>query len=139
MSESTFNQRFTQILQHYNLRSTGAARKMHVNRQVTDSYLNGSLPRLDSLATLLETFPDLNADWVIFGRGDMLKSGPTMAEESRPPYGDYVKRADYERLEKLYDIMQKEQEKLFTVMREELDACREELKTYRGVVKSKTG
>lgn len=127
MSESTFNQRFTQILQHYNLRSTEAARKMHVNRQVTDSYLNGSLPRLDSLATLLETFPDLNADWVIFGRGDMLKSGPTMAEESRPPYGDYVKRADYERLEKLFDVI-----------KEELDRCRQDLKEFKEIPRSKT-
>lgn len=127
MSETTFNQRFTQILQHYNLRSTDAAKKMRMNRQVTDSYLNGSLPRLDSLATLLETFPDLNTDWVIFGKGDMLKSGPLMAEESRPPYGDYVKRADYERLEKLFDVI-----------REELDRCRQELKEFKDIPKSKT-
>lgn len=107
MAETTFNQRFKKILQNYNLKSAEAARLMNVNRQVTDSYLKESLPRLDMLIVLLRTFPELNVNWVIFGEGEMIEAigteGKTAKSQSSADL-DLIKRywdADREELTKL--------------------------------------
>lgn len=37
-------------------------------------------PSVSSLTKLLTTFPDYSADWVLLGRGDMLRSGGEVAK-----------------------------------------------------------
>lgn len=112
---------------------------MNVGRQTTDSYLNDSLPGLKAIQMMLQAFPEVNIEWLVLGKGEMLKGPENVVQESPADYGGYIKKSDYERLEKVFDAMQKEHEKIFNVMQEELEACREELKIYRGTTKSKTG
>lgn len=139
MNQLPFNQRFKKLLQHYDITSSEAARRMNVGRQTTDSYLNDSLPGLKAIQMMLQAFPEVNIEWLVLGKGEMLKGPENVVQESPADYGGYIKKSDYERLEKVFDAMQKEHEKIFNVMQEELEACREELKIYRGTTKSKTG
>jgi transcriptional regulator with XRE-family HTH domain len=48
-----------------------------------------SSPSLETLAKLLEAFPDVNLDWLVTGTGNMLKDGraltPAVAQEPEPP------------------------------------------------------
>lgn len=127
MAQSTFSQRFKNILKHYDVSSSEAARRMEVGRQVTDSYRNGTLPCLDKLVKIMETFPDLNTDWVVFGRGAMLKTGDSRVDEPIQVYGEYVRKSDYDRLEKLCDMTMAA-----------LESCQQELRDIKGGSKSKT-
>jgi hypothetical protein len=139
MDQLPFNQRFKKLLQHYDITSSEAARRMNVGRQTTDSYLKDSLPGLKAIQMILHAFPEVQIEWLVLGKGEMLKGFDNVVQESAADYGGYIKKSDYERLEKVFDAMQKEHEKIFKVMQEELEACREELKLYRGTTKSKTG
>lgn len=61
------------------------ADRIGVQRSNISHILNGrNNPGVQFLEKLLNAFPDLNADWLITGRGDMLKNEKTFPETGIP-------------------------------------------------------
>lgn len=59
----------------FGISSTQLAEKMGVQRSSISHILSGrNKPSFDFIVKLMEQFPELNADWVLLGKGNMLKS-----------------------------------------------------------------
>jgi phage repressor protein C with HTH and peptisase S24 domain len=69
--------RIKQILAHYQLNANQASQKLgHANASKVYKFLAGDFkPGYDSLVELLATFPEISGDWLLMGRGSMLRSG----------------------------------------------------------------
>lgn len=49
-------------------------------------------PSFDALVKILSTFAEINAEWLILGRGEIFKKDPgTTVEEPREAYGNEIK------------------------------------------------
>ena len=65
-------QRLNEIKNYYNLSGTRFADKVGKVKNTFANYLNGSRPiPTDVIVDILNTFPDLSADWLLRGKGDM--------------------------------------------------------------------
>ncbi len=74
MSESEIKDRILRILMSENLSSSKFAEIVGVQRSSISHILSGrNKPSLDFLQKILSTFPTINADWLIIGKGEMLK------------------------------------------------------------------
>ena len=64
--------RLTQILTHKQLSSSAFADFLEIQRSNMSHYLSGrNKPGVDILQKILDKFPDLNAEWLLMGRGSM--------------------------------------------------------------------
>jgi transcriptional regulator with XRE-family HTH domain len=70
-----FNNRIVQIADYYKLsRASDFAKKTGFSHQTASNYLKGErIPTAESLKTIQQTFDKINADWLLTGRGSMLK------------------------------------------------------------------
>lgn len=65
-------QRLNEIKNNYNLSGARFADKVGKVKNTFANYLNGSRPiPTDVIVDILNTFPDLSADWLLRGKGDM--------------------------------------------------------------------
>lgn len=65
-------QRLNEIKNYYNLSGARFADKVEKVKNTFANYLNGSRPiPTDVIVDILNTFPDLSADWLLRGKGDM--------------------------------------------------------------------
>lgn len=65
-------QRLNEIKNYYNLSGAKFADKVGKEKNTFANYLNGSRPiPTDVKVDILNTFPDLSADWLLRGKGDM--------------------------------------------------------------------
>ena len=65
-------QRLNEIKNYYNLSGARFADKVRKVKNTFANYLNGSRPiPTDVIVDILNTFPDLSADWLLRGKGDM--------------------------------------------------------------------
>ncbi len=70
--------RLTQILTHKQMSSSAFADFLDIQRSNMSHYLSGrNKPGVDILQRILNKFPDINADWLIMGRGEMSSNGQT--------------------------------------------------------------
>jgi phage repressor protein C with HTH and peptisase S24 domain len=71
------SERIKQILAHYQLNANQASQKLgHANASKVYKFLAGDFkPGYDSLVELLATWPEISGDWLLLGRGPMLRSG----------------------------------------------------------------
>ena len=75
MGESEIKDRILRILTSENLSSSKFAEIVGVQRSSISHILSGrNKPSLDFLQKILSNFPTINADWLIIGKGEMLKS-----------------------------------------------------------------
>lgn len=80
-------ERLLQFISEYNLTSTKLAVQIKVQPSSISHILSGrNKPSFDFITKLLDTYKDLNADWLLLGRGHMLKDGLQIP----PPSTDYV-------------------------------------------------
>jgi transcriptional regulator with XRE-family HTH domain len=69
--------RLKEFMVQKSLNAADLADKIGVQRSNISHILNGrNLPGSQFIEKLLNVFPDLNADWLITGHGEMLKSSP---------------------------------------------------------------
>lgn len=67
-------ERFKKILEHYRISPSQLAEKVDVQRSNISHILSErNKPSLDLIQKILTTFPDLESDWLLFGKGEMLK------------------------------------------------------------------
>lgn len=68
-------QRLNEIKNYYNLSGAKFADKVGKVKNTFANYLNGSRPiPTDVIVDILNTFPDLSADWLLRGKGDMFNN-----------------------------------------------------------------
>ena len=88
MENSTgVSERIKQILAHYQLNANQASQKLgHTNASKVYKFLAGDFkPGYDSLVELLATWPEISGDWLLLGRGPMLRSEAGAAAADTPP------------------------------------------------------
>jgi len=77
--------RILEILKIKNLSPAQFADLIGVQRSGISHLISGrNKPSLEFLQKLLKTFPDINSDWMLFGTGEMLKSGIQPEREINP-------------------------------------------------------
>ena len=76
------------ILKSKNLSPSQFADEIKVQRSSISHILSGrNKPSLDFIMKILSTYPEVNADWLIFGKGQMVKQEkqyPKITEEIKP-------------------------------------------------------
>lgn len=73
-------ERLRQIIEYYNISVNAFSVKNGINESTIRKILteNTSI-RSDNLAKIAENFPEINLDWLITGRGEMIFSQPSSA------------------------------------------------------------
>ena len=71
----SINSRLNEIAKHYNLNSyADFSKRTGISHQTTSNYLKGrQKPDADRLAMIIESFDEVDPDWLLTGRGNMLK------------------------------------------------------------------
>ena len=65
--------RLSQILTFKQISSSAFADTLEIQRSNMSHYLNGrNKPGVEILQKILDKFPDINADWLLMGRGEMI-------------------------------------------------------------------
>jgi len=82
--------RLESILKHYKINSSKLAEMIEVQRSGISHILSGrNNPSYDFLIRILSTFPDINANWLLTGKGNMLDNDDEMnlfKEEDQQTY-----------------------------------------------------
>jgi phage repressor protein C with HTH and peptisase S24 domain len=81
------SERIKQILAHYQLNANQASQKLgHTNASKVYKFLAGDFkPGYDSLVELLATWPEISGDWLLLGRGPMLRAEVGAGATDAPP------------------------------------------------------
>lgn len=75
MSETEIKDRILKLLTNENLSSSKFADIVGVQRSSISHILSGrNKPSLDFLQKVLSSFPSINSDWLILGKGEMFKN-----------------------------------------------------------------
>lgn len=74
--------RIKKIIDHYMLSSAKFAEVLGVQRSNVSHILSGrNKPSLDFVQKILQNYPQLKSDWLLFGKGNMFASGMPKNEE----------------------------------------------------------
>lgn len=68
-------ERLNKIFKHYGMRKYSEfAEKTGLSHQVSSNYLKGKQkPDAEKLSIIIQSFDDINAEWLLTGKGEMLK------------------------------------------------------------------
>ena len=78
-------ERILEILKFKNLSPAQFADLIGVQRSGISHLISGrNKPSLDFLQKILKTFPEINSDWMLFGKGEMLKGEKTTERVKNP-------------------------------------------------------
>lgn len=76
--------RIQQLIKFYGLSTRGFAVKCGMNQPTLDRMLKGiNALNLNCISSILTTFPEVSAEWLLRGEGEMLKSDITSKEMER--------------------------------------------------------
>ncbi len=74
--------RLITFIKYLGLNNSRFADEINVQRSGISHILSGrNKPGMDFISKILESYPDLNPDWLIMGRGEMLKTGKNLIKE----------------------------------------------------------
>ncbi len=77
--------RIIQFLKEMNLTSTKFADQIGVQRSSISHLLSGrNKPSFDFIEKMLNAYPDVNAQWLITGKGNMLNNQPSLFHSNEP-------------------------------------------------------
>ncbi|MEH6762898.1 helix-turn-helix domain-containing protein [Aequorivita antarctica] len=70
INSSDFVKRLEKILEYYSITATAFAEKMDFNRSTISHLLSGrNKPSLEFVMKLLQKFPEVEMNWLLFGKG----------------------------------------------------------------------
>jgi transcriptional regulator with XRE-family HTH domain len=69
---STINQRLREFIEKKNISQVEIADKLNVDKKQFNNWMTGTKVPVNSLALILEMFPELNARWLLTGNGYMI-------------------------------------------------------------------
>lgn len=85
------------ILKSKNLSPSQFADEIQVQRSGISHILSGrNKPSLDFVMKILSTYQEINADWLIFGKGQMVKQEPVNVEPEKPELFEREKEVNEE-------------------------------------------
>jgi transcriptional regulator with XRE-family HTH domain len=77
-------ERISKIMEMKGMNSSQFAVVTKINPATLSNIFGGkTTPSTEVLIKILEKFPDINSDWLLFGKGEMLRSGTPLASENR--------------------------------------------------------
>ncbi len=80
VNSSEFIKRLEKMLEYYSLSATAFAEKMEFNRSTISHLLSGrNKPSLEFVMKLLQKFPEVEMNWLLFGKG----SFPSISSENQ--------------------------------------------------------
>ena len=83
------NNRLKQFLAVENISQSQFADSINIVRATVSHILSGrNNPSYDFIKALMERYPRLNIEWLIFGKGKMYKSPLTISEKEETPIGE---------------------------------------------------
>src|SRR5690554_7191134 len=87
LNSKDFSKRLDKILDFYGLTASALAEEINFNRSTISHLVSGrNKPSLEFVMKLLQKFPDLEMDWLIFGKGNFPpNSNETKTDLSSPP------------------------------------------------------
>lgn len=68
------SERLLQIIEYKKISNTAFAKEIGVTPQGFGNYLNGRDPSYATVVKIIETFSEINPDWLLTGKGEMLRS-----------------------------------------------------------------
>lgn len=71
------SERLRKIADYKNLSYRAFALKIGTSSQVFGTYLRGRVPSFEVISSIIETYDDISAEWLLTGNGNMLKSSST--------------------------------------------------------------
>lgn len=125
------NNRIKQIIDYLNLTTSGFEKKIGTsNGQISKQLARNSAIKSDILAKILEICPNINANWLITGRGEMLlqEQKQEKQEQKTPP-----PVADDTQLQRLQDLLEAKQETI-SVLQETNNNLLSEIQQLRNYV-----
>lgn len=89
---TTIVKRLEALRQHYNMSVRGLADRLNQRPATVINYCNGTQPpKLEFITLLLDTFPEISAEWLLRGKGTMLiKDLPEVTEIQRQYHTDLL-------------------------------------------------
>jgi plasmid maintenance system antidote protein VapI len=80
INSSDFIKRLEKILSYYGITATALAEKIEFNRSAISHLLSGrNKPSLEFVLKLIQNFPEVKMDWLLFGKGTF----PASEEEKK--------------------------------------------------------
>lgn len=71
-------ERIKELIARKEMSETSFAKLIGVSQRTLNNYMNGRTPSLEVLDAILSAFPEVSAEWLLRGEGDMLKNSGTM-------------------------------------------------------------
>ena len=82
-----FTKRLVKVLDYYGLSATAFAEKIDFNRSTISHLLSGrNKPSLEFVLKLLDKFPEVELQWLLFGKGNF----PTLPNEVKEKFSEKV-------------------------------------------------
>jgi transcriptional regulator with XRE-family HTH domain len=76
-------ERLSKIMKEYSISPSRLADRMGIQRSGISHIMSGrNKPGFDFLTSLIDLFPDIDANWLLTGKGDMLKTAKEPDKES---------------------------------------------------------
>lgn len=76
---STFTKRLEKILDYYSLSAAAFAEEIDFNRSTISHLLSGrNKPSLEFVMKLYQKFPEVDMDWLLFGKGSFPSTGENL-------------------------------------------------------------
>lgn len=102
--EETIIQRINLILKENSITVTAIARRLNLSQTTLSLQLKGERALSAHIVELiLSAFPEVSAEWLLRGEGEMYKRQSSVQIPSATSYNDSEWKAKYEELEKRYD------------------------------------
>ncbi|WP_213279369.1 hypothetical protein [Chryseobacterium indologenes] len=127
------NARFMQVLSYYEYSGYRIAKEVEIFSEAKISHIkNGrNEPGLDLIAALLEKFPEINARWLILGKGEMLNRQTVVGQDLTDEISDKLV------IEKLVNAGVKDiQDRKILVLTEKIENFMKELNEFKNSIKN---
>lgn len=83
VNTSDFTKRLEKILEYYNLSAAAFAEEIDFNRSTISHLLSGrNKPSLEFVMKLYQKFPEIDMDWLLFGKGSFPSSSENNTSKS---------------------------------------------------------
>lgn len=90
VNSTDFTKRIEQILSYYNLTAAAFAEEIDFNRSTISHLLSGrNKPSLEFVIKLFQKFPEIDKDWLLFGKGNF----PTTLQKEKPTSDEKTSKA----------------------------------------------
>lgn len=86
VNSSDFTKRLEKILEYYSLTAAAFAEEIDFNRSTISHLLSGrNKPSLEFVMKLYQKFPDVDMDWLLFGKGSFPSNSQNESKEILKP------------------------------------------------------